>query len=72
MQQRRPTLEESFPQWQYWRELPGLVADGCSFTMEQAQKAYYKHARGGSAPLDPSLRRRLADDDGNDPDGNRT
>ena len=58
---RKPTLEEAFPQWEYWIQLPGLVQDGCAFTWEVAQKAYY-NARHQAAPLDPSLSRRLADD----------
>ena len=63
VRERRPTLEDAFPHWEHWRELPDLLRDGASFAYEQALKAYYK-ARHQAAPLDPSLSRRLASDDG--------
>ena len=38
------------------------MKDGCTFTFEVSQKAYYG-ARGSAAPLDPSLSRRLRDNE---------
>ena len=64
VRERRPTIEEAFPQWAAWRELPGLVKDGCAFSWELVLKAYYQKISHSSAPLDPSLSRRLAEDDG--------
>lgn len=58
---RAPTVTDAFPQWEQWRQLPGLVRDGCSFSWEQAQKAYYGVRHGSAPPLDPSLTRRLAE-----------
>ena len=63
VRERKPTLEQAFPNWYYWRQLPGLVQDGVSFSWEIAQKHYYNW-RGTAPPLDPSLSKRLAADDG--------
>jgi len=55
------------PQLDYWKQLPGLVKDGCLFTKEQAVKCYYYARTGGPPPLDDSLSARLAanEDGGN-------
>jgi len=60
---KKPTLSEAFPQWEQWRELPSLIKDGCAFSAELSQKAYYS-ARGTAPPLDASLSRRLKDNEG--------
>ena len=52
---------DMIPQLEYWKELPGLVKDGCVFSWQQAQKAYYGVRHGSAPPLDPSLSRRLAE-----------
>ena len=57
----KPQSIEAFPHIEYWRELPGLVKDGCSFSYEQGQKLYYEKVLGVSAPLEQDLKRRLAD-----------
>ena len=67
VRERRMTVEDAFPQYMYWKELPGLVKDGCAFTWEVTLKMYYKYS-GAAPPHDPSLSRRLADDDGGDAD----
>ena len=56
---REATLASAFPQWHLWKQLPGLVNDGCAFSWEEAKKAYYA-AQGQTAPLDQSLTKRLA------------
>ena len=61
--ERPATIEDAFPHWAYWRELPALVIDGCAFSYEQAQKAYYAARHRAAPPLDPSLSRRLAEDE---------
>ena len=58
--ERRATVDEAFPHWAYWKQLPGLVKDGCAFSWEEAQKAYYS-TQGKAPPLDQSLTRRLAE-----------
>lgn len=60
---RKWTFAEAFPQWEYWCQLPGLVRDGCAFSWEMTLKHYYS-LRGTAPPLDPSLSRRLKDDEG--------
>jgi len=59
--ERRATVDEAFPHWAYWKQLPGLVYDGFIFSFVQTQKAYYGIRHGSAPPLDPSLSRRLAD-----------
>ena len=72
LRERRLTVEDAFPQWAYWKELPPLVKDGCAFSWEVTLKAYYKYS-GAAPPHDPSLSRRLAEDDGGGVgDDNRT
>ena len=68
--ERRATMDEAFPHYAHWKQLPGLVYDGFIFTFVQAQKAYYAARHGSAPPLDPSLSRRLADGEGGD--DNRT
>ena len=33
---------EAIPLWSYWKQLPGLVYDGCKFSYEQSKEAYEK------------------------------
>ena len=49
---------------QDWRELPGLVKDGCAFSYEQAClfAAWLKEQQRG-APADAGLKRALADNE---------
>ena len=54
-------VSESFPQYEYWAELPWLVRDGMLFSWEVAQKAYYQKMGGSAVPNDPSLSARLRD-----------
>lgn len=65
---KMPLGMRALPQIEYWRELPGLVKDGCWFSWVQAQKAYYGVRHGAAPPLDPSLSRRLAENEGGGPD----
>ena len=60
VRERKPTLATAFPHWHLWKQLPGLVKDGCAFSWEEAQKAYYS-SQGKAPPLDQSLTRRLAE-----------
>ena len=34
VRKRKLTVEDAFPQWAYWRELPGLLKDGAAFSWE--------------------------------------
>lgn len=34
-----PHAKESLPHWEYWRELPGLVKDGCIYSFQQSKLA---------------------------------
>jgi len=69
VRERKPTLATAFPQYAYWKQLPGLVRDGCQLSYEESVKAYYRF-QGTAPPLDSSLKRRLQEDDdggGGDP-----
>ena len=61
VREARPTLRDAFPQWHYWKQVPGLVKDGCAFSYETGQKLYYEKVLGASAPLETDLKRRLAE-----------
>ena len=51
----------ALPQYRYWKQLPGLVKDGCKYSWTSAKKAYYHQVHGKAPPLDQSLTRRLAE-----------
>ena len=59
---------EAVPQIEYWRQLPGLVKDGCLFSYAETKKFIEKlrekaaEARGNKT--DPALKQALADDTG--------
>lgn len=58
---RDPPLEpgvHALPHIEYWRTLPGLVKDGCSFAHRKGREAYMTHVQG--APADPALKQSLA------------
>lgn len=67
VRQTKLTLKDAFPHWHYWKQLPGLVKDGCAFSFDVAQKTYYEKVLGTAPPMDSSLKKRLADNvDGGD------
>jgi len=54
---------EAVPQIEYWRQLPGLVKDGCKFSWQQTNK-FIEHMTSKDANADPALKQALADDEG--------
>jgi len=56
---------EAVPQIEYWRQLPGLVKDGCIFSYKETNK-FIKHMsdKHSGASADPALKQALADDEG--------
>ena len=53
---------EMVPQLDYWKELPGLVHDGCVFSYQQTKLFIgCLRERYGSAPADPALKQALAE-----------
>jgi len=58
--------KDAIPQLRYWRQLPGLVKDGCAFSWTMGRKGYYKLRHGSAPPLDSSLKQRLAENEGGD------
>lgn len=64
VRQTELSLRAAFPQYKYWRQLPGLVTDGVAFSYEIAQKEYYTRVMGTAPPLAGDLKRRLADNEG--------
>jgi len=56
---------DAVPQLEYWKQLPGLVKDGCKFSYAQTQ-AFINYARErqrGGAPDNEGLKRALADNE---------
>jgi len=55
---------EAVPQIEYWRELPGLVKDGCIFSYQQTRRFIkYLQDKHAGAPADPALKQALANDE---------
>ena len=36
--ERRATVDEAFPHWAYWKQLPGLVYDGFIFPLSKRKR----------------------------------
>lgn len=55
---------EAVPQIEYWKQVPGLVHDGCVFSYQQTSifVAYLNEKRQGG-PADPGLKRALAENE---------
>lgn len=56
---------QAIPQIEYWKELPGLVKDGCIFSYQQTRIFInYLREKHAGAPADPTLKQALASDEG--------
>lgn len=55
---------DAIPQLEYWKEVPGLVKDGCLFSYKQTLLFinWLREKYQGGAPADPALKQALADD----------
>ena len=51
---------EMVPQLEYWKQVPGLVYDGCVFSYQQT-RAFITWVREKNAPADPTLKQALAE-----------
>jgi len=56
---------QAIPQIEYWKEVPGLVKDGCIFSYQQTRRGikYLQEKQMGGAPADPALKQALANDE---------
>jgi len=60
---------DAVPQLEYWKQVPGLVKDGCAFSYEQTSHfiAYVRERQRGGPPADATLKTSLADNEGGEP-----
>ena len=55
---------DAVPQIEYWKQLPGLVKDGCLFSYAQTKQFIEKLTAPGPTTAEPALKQALADDAG--------
>jgi len=56
---------DAVPQLEYWKQVPGLVKDGCKYSYEQTNILidYLKEKQRGGAPADAGLKAALAENE---------